>query len=147
MFVHHQSSFASLIENHQKCFQIRKCRKHFILVNSATMQAILALKSKATGAKAELSATESKWCGWCLQKTEQKLLETRTLRSPTYECLGCQGSTVMCSTLDCEGMSRRWIFGGEDAIDYHESLCLKCQGFYLAGSHFKFLVSLIVLQV
>ena len=105
----------------------------FLKVNRKRhMQAQLA--KKVTGAtKANSSAFQGKWCGWCLKRTEQKLVESRTLRATTYECSGCQGSTVTCSTSDCEGMSRRWILGvaGEDAIDYHESTCLNCQGNFL----------------
>ena len=107
------------------------------------MQAKLALeafKMKATeitGSKVEHSAQGSKWCSWCLKRTEHKILQSTTLLSATtYECKGCQGSSVLCSTLDCEGMSRRWILGiaGEDAFDYHEGACLKCQGNFIAGS-------------
>ena len=109
--------------------------------NCVAMQAKLALeaiRSKATGAKAESDAPETKWCGWCLKKNAHKLLQSRTLRSATYECAECQKSSVMCSTLDCEGMSRRWVFGmaSEDAFDYSESLCLKCQGHLLVGIQF-----------
>ena len=102
------------------------------------MQAMLALesfKNKATGSKVEHSGQGSKWCGWCLKRTEHKILQSTTMRSvTTFECFGCQGSSVLCSTLDCEGMSRRWILGvaGEDAFDYHEGACLKCQGCFLA---------------
>ena len=71
----------------------------------------------------------SRWCSWCFEQTQHRLVQQNTLRRDVYECEGCGRRT-----LPCRGCDAAFVRGHPT---WDDEKCAKCDGTVVSWSQAK----------